>query len=218
MSSKHLPLSDSLQTYLGDMHSGAGDPLLAELQRETRALFPDRAEMQISAAQGTLLSMFTGLTAAHAMVEVGTFTGYSAICLARALAAGGRLLCCDISEEWTAVARRYWVRAGVADRIDLRLGPALDTLRALPVDARFDLAFIDADKTGYDAYYEALLPRMRQGGLFVFDNMLFNGRIEDATDESALALNALNRKLSTDPRVESVLMPFSDGLNLARVR
>lgn len=200
------------------MHSGAGDALLAELQRETRTLFPERAEMQISAAQGTLLSMFAGLTAAHTMVEVGTFTGYSAICLARALPSGGRLLCCDISEEWTAVARRYWQRAGVADRIDLRLGPALETLQALPAGARFDLAFIDADKPGYDAYYEALLPRMRQGGLFIFDNMLFNGRIEDAADESALALNALNRKLSTDPRVESVLMPFSDGLNLARVR
>ena len=218
MSSKHLPLNDELQSYLGDKHSGAGDPLLEELHRETCALFPDRAQMQISAAQGTLLSMLAGLTAAHAMVEVGTFTGYSAICLARALASGGRLLCCDISEEWTAIARKYWARAGVVDRIDLRIGPALETLRALPEDTRFDLAFIDADKPGYDAYYEALLPRMRRGGLFVFDNMLFNGRIEDTTEEGAVALNALNKKLSTDPRVESVLMPFADGLNLARVR
>ena len=218
MSSKHLALTDRLQTYVDDKHSGAGDPLLDELQRETRTLFPERAEMQISAAQGTLLSILAGLTAAHSIVEVGTFTGYSAICLARALAAGGRLLCCDISEEWTAVARRYWARGGVADRIDLRIGSALETLRELPPETRFDFAFIDADKPGYDAYFETLLPRMGRGGLFVFDNMLYNGRIEDATEENAVALNALNRKLSTDPRVESVLVPFADGLNLARVR
>lgn len=218
MSSKHLPLTDSLQAYLSDKHSGGGDPLLEELQRETRALFPERAEMQISAAQGTLLSMLASLTTAESIVEVGTFTGYSAICLARALTPGGHLLCCDISEEWTNVARRYWERAGISDRIELRVAPALDTLRALPADQRFDLAFVDADKTGYDAYFETLLPHMCRGGLFVFDNMLFNGRIEDATNESAIALNALNRKLSTDPRVESVLMPFADGLNLARVR
>ena len=218
MSSKHLPLTDSLHAYLSDKHSGGGDPLLEELQRETRDLFPERAEMQISAAQGTLLSMLASLTTAESIVEVGTFTGYSAICLARALTPGGHLLCCDISEEWTNVARRYWERAGISDRIELRVAPALDTLRALPADQRFDLAFVDADKTGYDAYFETLLPHMCRGGLFVFDNMLFNGRIEDATDESAIALNALNRKLSTDPRVESVLMPFADGLNLARVR
>ncbi len=164
--------------------------------------------MQISAPQGTLLSLLVGVTQACHVVEVGTFTGFSALCLARALPAGGRLLCCDISEEWTAVGRRYWARAGVADKIDLRIGPALDTLSALPRETRFDLAFVDADKPGYDAYYEALLPLMRQNALFVFDNMLRGGTIEDAASEDAVALNALNRKLATDPRVESVLLPF----------
>ena len=218
MSSKHLPLTEPLQSYLADKHSSAPDPLLAELQAETHARFPERAEMQISPAQGTLLSILVGLTRARSVVEVGTFTGYSALCLARALPADGRLLCCDVSEEWTAVGRRYWQRAGVAEKIDLRIAPASDTLRALAPEAKFDLAFIDADKPGYDAYFEILVPHMRKDALFIFDNMLFNGRIEDSSDESAVALNALNHKLAADSRVESVLMPFSDGLHLARVR
>ncbi len=218
MSTEHLILNESLQSYLAPMHSAHGDALLEELRSETQKLCGDRAVMQISGPQGTLLSLLVGVTRASSIIEVGTFTGYSALCMARALPPEGRLICCDISEEWTAVGRRYWERAGVAKKIDLRVAPALETICALPPEAKFDLAFIDADKPGYDAYYEALLPHLRKNALFVFDNMLYNGRIEDPADEGAVALNALNRKLSTDPRVESVLLPFSDGLNFARVR
>jgi caffeoyl-CoA O-methyltransferase len=218
MSSKHLVLNDALQSYIAPLHSAHGDALLDELRAETLALCGERAEMQISAPQGTLLSLLVAITRARSVVEVGTFTGYSALCMARALPPDGRLLCCDVSEEWTAVGRRYWERAGVAYKIDLRIAPAIETLRALPPGTKFELAFIDADKPGYDAYYELLLPRMRKNALFVFDNMLYHGAIEDTGNEEAVALNALNRKLSTDPRVESVLLPFSDGLHFARVR
>lgn len=218
MSSKHLILNESLQRYLEPLHSGEGDALLAELKAETQQLCGERAVMQISPPQGTLLSLLARSCGARNIIEVGTFTGYSALCLARALPPGGRLICCDVSEEWTAVARRYWDRAGLTDRIDLHLAPAAETIRALPADLVFDFAFIDADKTGYDSYYELLLPRMRPNALFVFDNMLFDGRIENPGHESAAALNALNQKLARDPRVESVLLPFADGLHLARVR
>ncbi len=218
MSTEHLLLNESLQSYLAAMHSAQGDALLEELRVETQELCGERAVMQISGPQGTLLSLLVGVTRAASVIEVGTFTGYSALSMARALPPNGRLICCDISEEWTAVGRRYWERAGVATKIDLRIGPALETIHALPPGTAFDLAFIDADKPGYDSYYEALLPMMRKSALFVFDNMLYNGKIEDPIDEGAVALNALNRKLSTDPRVESVLLPFSDGLNFARVR
>ncbi len=218
MSTEHLVINDALQTYLAHAHSAAGDPLLAELHRETRESCPDFAQMQISGPQGTLLSILIAVTGSRSVVEVGTFTGYSSLCMARALPADGRLLCCDISAEWTAIAERYWERAGVADRIDLRLAPAAETLSTLPSGTVFDFAFIDADKPGYDTYYELLLPRMRRNALFVFDNMLFGGKIEDPALEGAVALDRLNRKLARDPRVETVLMPFSDGLHLARVR
>jgi caffeoyl-CoA O-methyltransferase len=218
MSTEHLVLSAALQSYLAPMHSARGDALLEELRVETQRLCGERAVMQISGPQGTLLSLLVGVTGARNIVEVGTFTGYSALCMARALPVEGHLLCCDVSEEWTAVGRRYWQRAGVAGKIELRIAPAIETLRALPASTKFELAFIDADKPGYDAYYEALLPMMRKDALFIFDNMLYNGRIEDPADEGAVALNALNRKLATDPRVESVLLPLADGLNFARVR
>lgn len=218
MSSQHLILNEALQQYLEPLHSAHGDTLLEELRAETIRLCGERSVMQISAPQGSLLSLLARACGARNIIEVGTFTGFSALCLARALPAGGRLYCCDINEDWTAVARRYWERAGVADRIDLRIAPAAETIRALPADLRLDFAFIDADKPGYETYYELLLPRMRQNALFVFDNMLFDGRIENPDLESAAALNALNRKLARDPRVESVLLPFADGLHVARVR
>lgn len=218
MSSQHLILNEALQSYLEPLHSAHGDPLLEQLRAETIQLCGERSVMQISAPQGTLLSLLARVCGARQIIEVGTFTGYSALCLARTLPPGGRLHCCDVSAEWTAVARRYWERAGVADRIDLHLGPAAETLRALPAGRTFDFAFIDADKPGYDTYYELLLPRMRPNALFVFDNMLFDGRIENPDLESAVALNALNQKLARDPRVESVLLPFADGLHIARVR
>lgn len=218
MSSKHLILNDALQRYLEPLHSGHADRLLDELRAETIQLCGERAVMQISAPQGTLLSLLAQACGARNIIEIGTFTGFSALCLARALPPGGQLICCDISEEWTAVARRYWERAGVADRIALHLAPAAETISALRTDLVFDFAFIDADKPGYDAYYELLLPRMRPNALLVFDNMLFDGRIEQTDHESAVALNALNQKLARDPRVESVLLPFADGLHVVRVR
>jgi caffeoyl-CoA O-methyltransferase len=153
-------------------------------------------------------------------VEVGTFTGYSSICIARGLAAGGRLLCCDVSEEWTAIARQHWVAAGVDDRIELRIGPAADTLRGLPADPPIDLAFIDADKTGYRTYYDEIVERLRPGGLVLIDNVLWSGNVIDPADTSAdtEAIRALNDHVMADERVDAVLLPISDGLTVARRR
>jgi caffeoyl-CoA O-methyltransferase len=152
-------------------------------------------------------------------IEVGTFTGYSSICLARGLAAGGKLICCDINEEWTSLARDYWQKAGLADRIELRLGPALDTLRALPAGATFDLAFIDADKRGYRGYWEELVPRMRPAGILLIDNTLLHGRIfEQSLDPDARAIKEFNDHVLNDDRVELVMLAVGDGLTLARVK
>jgi caffeoyl-CoA O-methyltransferase len=179
-----------------------------------------RAGMQISADQGALLQLLVRLTAARFVVEVGTFTGYSSLTIARALPEGGRLLCCDISEEYTSVARRYWDRAGMTDRIELVIAPALDTLRALPEGTVVDLAFIDADKTGYRAYYEELLPRLRPNGLICIDNTLWYGAVLDPerTDDDTVALRELNDFIASDGRVESYILPISDGLTLVRKR
>ena len=151
-------------------------------------------------------------------IEVGTFTGYSALCIARGLGAGGTLMCCDVSEEWTAIGREHWERAGVADRIDLRIGPAVDTLRALPDDAVFDLAFIDADKPSYVAYVDALVPHLRPGGLLLIDNVLWSGAVVDATadDANTRAIRACNDHVAAHPDLESVILPVADGLTLAR--
>lgn len=153
-------------------------------------------------------------------LELGTFTGYSSLCIARGLPADGRLICLDASREWTDIAREFWDRAGVAGKIDLRIGPALESLRGLEDATPFDLVFIDAAKEEYDAYFEAVLPRVRPGGLILFDNMLWGGRLAagDLTEESSRVLTALNRKLSTDARVETVLLPIADGLQFCRVR
>ena len=153
-------------------------------------------------------------------MEVGTFTGYSSICIARGLAAGGRLLCCDVSEEWTAVARDHWVQAGVDDRIDLRIAPAADTLRALPADPPIDIAFIDADKTGYRTYYDEIVARLRPGGLVLLDNVLWSGNVVDESDQSddTVALRLVNDHVASDERVEAVMLPIADGLTIARKR
>jgi caffeoyl-CoA O-methyltransferase len=153
------------------------------------------------------------------VVEVGTFTGYSALCLARGLEPGGRLLCCDVSEEWTAIAQAAWQAAGVDDRIDLHIAPALDTLKAQPSTPDIDLAFIDADKPNYRSYYNELVPRMRPGGLVVVDNVLWSGRVVDpsATDPDTEAIRAFNEHVLADPRTDSVMLPIADGLTLARV-
>jgi caffeoyl-CoA O-methyltransferase len=215
--SKNLALTDAHYTYLRRQHSHAGDALLAELRRETEAL-GDISRMLIPEEQGTLLGLLVAATGAREVIEIGTFTGYSSTCLARALPEGGRLLCCDQSDEWTAIARRYWAQTGVAERIELRLGRAAATLEALEPGRTFDFAFIDADKTGYDGYYEKLLPWMRRNGLMVFDNMLAHGRVLKPANEDDRALDALNHKLARDPRVECVLLPVADGLQLCRKR
>ncbi|RKN39174.1 O-methyltransferase [Streptomyces hoynatensis] len=201
-------------------HATPQDEVLRDLAEETARTLPERLSMQITQDEGALLTLLARLCGARQAVEIGTFTGYSSICIARALPADGRLLALDVNEEWTSVARRYWARAGLADRIELRLGPALDMLRALPREETFDFAFIDADKTGYPAYYEELVPRMRPGGLLALDNVLRGGRVADpaASDPADLAIRKVNDTVVADERVESVLLPIRDGLTLARKR
>lgn len=173
--------------------------------------------MQSAEEQGPLLAFLTGLTNARLAVEVGTYTGFGALSIARALAPGGRLIACDVSEEWTAYGRAAWEKAGVADRIDLRIAPALDTLRALPAEPRIDFAYLDADKENYVAYWEELVPRMRPGGLIAADNTLFHGSVVDphATGATA-AIQAFNEHVLADRRMDSVLLTVADGLTLSR--
>lgn len=215
---KSFHLSPAVHEYLV-RHGSPPDALAQELIDETRAL-GGISLMQIAPEQGALLTLLARAIGARRALEVGTFTGYSALCIARGLSADGRLLCCDVSEEWTAIARRYWERAGLAERIELRLGPAAETLAALPAAPAFDLAFLDADKGGYPAYYEAILPRLRPGGLLLVDNVLWFGRVADpaADDEATGQIRAFNAKVAADPRVEAVMLPVGDGLTLVRKR
>ena len=201
-------------------HCTPADDVLRDLAEETRAATGGSAGMQISHDEGEFLTMLVRLVGARNAVEVGVFTGYSSICIARGLPADGHLLACDVSDEWTSVARRYWDRAGVADRIELRLAPALETLRALPADEVVDFAFIDADKVGYPDYYEELVPRLRPGGLIVLDNVLRGGGVldESTQDASDLAMRRMNDIVVTDKRVDSVMLPVRDGVTLARKR
>lgn len=208
-------ISSEISAYLL-AHCTPADDVLRELAAETRAAFPDAAGMQISQDEGELLTMLVRLVGATSAVEVGVFTGYSAVCIARGLPKDGRLLACDIDEEWTAVARRYWERAGVDDRIDLRIAPAIETLRALPPEPAIDFAFIDADKTGYRAYYQELVPRVRAGGLLVLDNVLRGGAVLDGTHEADVAIREINDIVVADDRVESVMLPVRDGVTLIR--
>jgi caffeoyl-CoA O-methyltransferase len=215
-----LPVTAELIDYVVDHGSWPVGDVLARLRAETLEL-GGVARMQIGPDQGQLLTFLTRLVGVHQAVEVGTFTGYSSLCIARGLAEGGRLLCCDVSEEWTSVARRAWERAGLSDRIDLRLAPALDTLRGLPAGARIDLAFIDADKAGYVAYWDELVPRVRTGGLLLADNVLWGGRITDDPgddDGDLVALRAFNDHVAADERVDVVILPAFDGLTVARRR
>jgi caffeoyl-CoA O-methyltransferase len=219
MSAKYVTLNDALYNYVVCHRSRANDPLLDALRAETEAL-GDIARMLISREQGDFLTILTKLLNVRSGVEVGTFTGYSSICIARGLAIDGRLTCFDTSVDWTAMARRYWEKDGLADRVELRLGNAADELMKWEPAEPLDLVFIDADKTGYDAYFEMLLPKMKANGLFIFDNMVWGGRVieEPLADPDGVAIDLLNRKLASDPRVESVLLPFADGLHLARKR
>jgi caffeoyl-CoA O-methyltransferase len=218
MASGSEHLRPNLHAYLV-AHASPPDPLLRDLITETAERFPGNVIYQIGPEQGTFMTMLAGLMGARQAIEVGTFTGYSSVCLARGLADGGNLICCDINEDWTSLARAYWEKAGLADRIELRLGPALDTLRALPAGAQFDLAFIDADKRGYRGYWEELVPRMRPGGLIMVDNTLLHGRIFEASpDPDAQAIKEFNDYVLTDDRVELVMLPVGDGLTLARAK
>jgi caffeoyl-CoA O-methyltransferase len=196
------------------------DDLQRRLIAETAERLGPRATMQISSDEGVFLQIMTRVTGARRAVEVGTFTGYSALCIARALPADGTLLCCDVSEDWTAIARRYWAEAGVDGKIDLRIAPAAETLRALPADTRFDLAFIDADKSGYRTYYEEILARMDPGGLILVDNTIWSGRVleDDPGDVDTAALIEFNAALAVDDRVDVVVLTFRDGVTMARKR
>jgi caffeoyl-CoA O-methyltransferase len=219
MKLKYLSLNDELYQYLSGFRSDAADPTLGALRQQTEALGDD-AKMQVSVEQGAFMSLLVAAIGAKSAIEVGTFTGYSSLCIARGLVEGGRLICIDASEEWTAIAREYWARAGVNRKIDLRIGAAIPTLKNLEPALTFDFAFIDADKTEYDAYYELILPRIRTNGLLLFDNMLWGGQLVPGPVEhpSGRAIDALNHKLAQDKRVETVLLPIADGLQLCRKR
>lgn len=219
MSNRSLTLDDALYQYLLDT-SLREHPVLAELRSATHE--HPRSSMQIAPEQGQFMALLVRLMGARRALEVGVFTGYSALAVALALPEEGRILGCDISVEYTDVARQYWEKAGVAHKIDLRIAPAVDTLDTL-INAgqagSFDFAFIDADKTAYDDYYERCLSLLRTGGLIVLDNMLWNGRVAlPAEDEDTAAIQELNRKLLGDERIDLSLVPVGDGLTLARKR
>ena len=215
---KGMAMTAELHDYLL-AHSMPLDDVQHRLIAETSAL-GDVARMQISPEQGAFLTLLTQVSGARRAVEVGTFTGYSALCIARGLPADGTLLCCDVSEEWTSIGRRAWEQAGVDDRIELRLAPAASTLAALPTEPEIDLAFIDADKPGYPAYYDELLPRLRPGGLMLVDNVLWSGRVADPSnqDGDTEAIRAFNDKVVADDRVDVVVLPLADGLSMIRKR
>jgi predicted O-methyltransferase YrrM len=216
MSNRTLNLTDELVNYVQrwgvDEH-----PVLAALRQRTAPL-PEH-NMQIGPDQGAFMALLVRLIGARRIIEIGTFTGYSSTAMALALPPDGRMLCCDVSREWTDIARQAWTDAGVADKIELRLAPATETLPTLGDDT-FDMAFIDADKTGYDAYYEGCLRVVRSGGLIMIDNVLQGGRVAAPSpdDGNARAIHALNQKIATDDRVHHVLLPLADGLTLAMVR
>ena len=201
-------------------HCTPADDLLRELAAETRQVTGDAAGMQVSPDEGRLLTMLARLAGARRAVEVGVFTGYSSICIARGLPDGGHVLACDVSEKWTSIARRYWKRAGLEERIELRIAPALETLRSLPANPVLDLAFIDADKSNYPHYYEELVVRLRPGGLIILDNVLRGGNVADPAvqDGGTVAMRRLNDLIAGDGRVESVMLPVRDGVTLARRR
>jgi caffeoyl-CoA O-methyltransferase len=211
-------IDDDIVAYISARATPRPDAPLDKLRAETATL-GDVAGMQVGSDQGSLLTALTRLAAASFAVEVGTFTGYSSICIARGLQPGGTLLCCDVSEQFTAIARRAWERAGVADRIELRIAPASETLRALPGDQAIDVAFVDADKPNYVAYYDELVPRLRRGGLLLADNTLWSGRVADAEsdaddDANLVAIRHFNDHVAADPRVASYILPVGDGLTL----
>ena len=216
MANRTLQMTDALVDYV-HRFGVREHPVLAALRDETMKL-PEHG-MQIGPDQGAFMSLLVQVSGAKRILEIGTFTGYSSTAMALALPADGRMVCCDVSREWTDVARRGWSDAGVDDRIDLRIGPATETLETLEADS-FDLAFIDADKPSYDAYYEGCLRVVRPGGLILVDNVLWSGDVADPAveNERVGAIRALNEKIAADERVDHVILPIGDGLTMARVR
>jgi predicted O-methyltransferase YrrM len=222
MTSHSIGLSDTVQDYL-IANSVRETPLQRQLRDETASALGGAASMQIAPEQGQFMALMARLIGARLTLEIGTFTGYSALAVAQALPSDGRLVACDINADWTAIGRRYWAEAGVADRIDLRLGPAIETLAALRTSAdagKFDLAFIDADKTNYGRYFEDCLALLRPGGLIMIDNVLWGGSVADTSNSDAdtAAIRQLNAALHTDQRIDLSLVPIGDGLTLARKR
>jgi caffeoyl-CoA O-methyltransferase len=220
MSSGSIGLSDELNSYLAQF--GVREPEVLRRLREHTSQMPE-SSMQIAVEEGALLALLVQLTGARRIVEVGTFTGYSSTAMALALPPGGEIVCCDVSKEYTDVALRAWAEAGVADRVELRLAPAVETLDALLAAGGaggFDMAFIDADKENYAAYYERALRLVRPGGLIAIDNVLWSGRVADQGNQEAstLAIRALNATIAADARVDVAMVPIADGLTLARVR
>lgn len=219
MSRGFTALTDELHAYLQAVSLREPD-ILRRLRAETAPM--ELAQMQISPEQGQFMALLVRLMGARRYLEIGTFTGYSALAVALALPADGRVVACDVNREWTDIARRYWREAGVAERVELRLAPAVETLDALLRDgaAPFDLAFIDADKKNYDSYYERALRLVRPGGVIAIDNVLWGGAVADPArdDDDTRAIDALNRKIHADSRVEISLLPIGDGLTLARRR
>jgi caffeoyl-CoA O-methyltransferase len=215
---KSFHLTPAIHDYLV-AHGTPPDEVQRALIEETRAL-GGWSLMQIAPEQGAFMTLLARAIGARRAIEVGTFTGYSALCLARGLPDDGELICCDVNAEWTAIGRRHWEKAGVGHKIDLRIAPARETLASLPTSPPFDLAFIDADKAGYLDYFEAILPRLRSGGLILVDNVLWMGRVADpsADDDDTRAIRTFNERVADDPRVDCAMLPVADGLTLLRKR
>ncbi len=219
MAGKFTTMTAELHAYAVE-HGARRDELLRRLAEETERELGEVAIMQIAADQGAFITLLLRLMGARRALELGTFTGYSAICIARGLPEDGLLVTCDLSEEWAEIARRYWREAEVADRIELRLGPALETLRGLPSTEPFDFAFIDADKSEYPEYYEECLRLLRPGGLVMLDNVFRGGGVLDADDEDPrnVATRELNERVAADERVDVAMLSVSDGVTLALKR
>jgi caffeoyl-CoA O-methyltransferase len=215
-SDKFIHLNQQLYDYV-IAHGHNGDSILRDLAEETRTL-GRISGMQIAPEQGTMMGILARAIGAKSAIEVGVFTGYSSISIARALPPDGKLLCLDVNEVWTAIARRYWERAGLSGKITLKLAPAAETLRALPASQSFDFAFVDADKTNYRIYYEEILKRLRTNGLLLIDNVIWSGQVIDPADKSedTVAIRELNDFVAIDTRVEAVMIPVADGITIVR--
>jgi caffeoyl-CoA O-methyltransferase len=215
---KSFHLSPAVHEYLIS-HGTPPDEIAQALIDETRQL-GGISMMQVAPEQGAFMTLFARAIGARRAIEIGTFTGYSALCLSRGLPDDGELICCDVSEKWTSIGRPYWEKAGVSHKIRLEIAPALETIASLPERETFDLAFIDADKPAYPAYFEGLLPRMRTGGVILVDNVLWSGRVADPAidDEQTVAIRRFNDQVAADNRVDCVMLPVADGLTLLRKR